>query len=239
MAESPIQSSFIPRDAAAPAPVPVRRYNGGGLSDLLLLVSIVLFVASLALAGAVFLYDQYVQTSAASKLEQLKRAKEAFEPSLIHQITRLDDRMRAAEQVLGIHIAPTAFFLALEQSTLQSIAFQTLDFDAADPQRISISMTGIAASVNAIALQGDLFSKGGIVTNPIFSDINRQPDGVHFKLTALLNPAAVNYVQLVAGLIQQAATAPVQNQPFGPDAQPAVQAPVPPPEQSPAPPPEQ
>jgi len=215
MAESPIQSSFIPQDAAAPSAAPRERYSGSGLSDLLLLVAIVLFVASLALGGAVFLYSQYIDKSAASKLESLKIAKDAFEPSLVHQITRLDDRMRAADKILGSHMAPTAFFLALQQSTLQTISFQSLELEATDLQHITVKMTGLAESVNAIALQGDLFSKNGIITNPIFSDINRQADGVHFKLSALLNPAAVNYVQLVAGLLRQnQQAAPVNTSPF-------------------------
>ncbi len=204
----------------------------GGLADLILLMTIVLFVASVALAGSVFLYDEYLKTSAASKLDQLQRAKEAFEPSLIHTLTRLDDRMHVADELLAAHIAPTAFFTILEQASLTTIAFQTLDLDAADPSRIQISMTGIAQSVNSIALQADLFSKNGTITNPIFSDINRQSDGVHFNLTALVNPQSVNYVRLVNGtnLTEVPATQPEQQpaqpDPFGPPQQPSPNAPA-------------
>ncbi len=205
--ESGIQSSFIPQDAAAETRGPAQYSSGGGLSDLIVLVSIVLFVASLALAGAVFLYKQYLESSSTSKLEQLRHANDAFEPALIHQITRLDDRMRSADQVLSLHLAPGAFFQALEQSTLQTVAFQSLDVQATDSQHITVKFSGTAQSVNAIALQGDLFSKNGVITNPIFSDINRQADGVHFNMTAVLNPTAINYVQLVAG-----AAAAVQQQ---------------------------
>lgn len=192
--DSGIQSSFIPRDAASATPVP-RLRSGGGLAEVGLLVSIILLVASAALAGAVFLYGQYVQTSEDSKVEQLQRAKAAFEPSLIAQLTRLDDRMRAADIILGSHIAPTEFFAALQQSTLATVAFQTLDFQAGDTQRMSIKMSGIAEAVNSIALQADLFSKNGVITNPIFSDISRQTDGVHFSLNAVVNPAAINFVR--------------------------------------------
>jgi hypothetical protein len=205
MAESPIQSSFIPRDATEAAPVKDRvSQKGGGLSDLLMLVAIVIFVASLALAAAVFLYDQYLSSSASSKLEQLTRARDAFEPSTVHEITRLDDRMRVAAQVLGSHMAPTAFFQALSQTTLATVSFTSLELSASDSQQITVKMSGIAESVNSIALQADLMSKNGVITSPIFSDINRQQDGVHFNLSALVNPAAINYVQLIAGLVQQA-----------------------------------
>ncbi|OGG54598.1 hypothetical protein A3C20_01940 [Candidatus Kaiserbacteria bacterium RIFCSPHIGHO2_02_FULL_55_25] len=190
------QPSLIPHDAATAAPMPGKR-SAGGLAEVGLLISIVLLVASGALGGAVFLYGQYAQTSAGSKVEQLQRAKQAFEPSLIEELTRLDDRMRAAAAILSAHMAPIAFFDALQQSTLQTVSFQTLDLEANDPQHMVVKMNGVAEAVNSIALQADLFSKNGVITNPIFSDISRQQDGVHFALSASVNPTAINYVQLI------------------------------------------
>ena len=164
-----------------------------GLSDLVLLISVVTFVASASLGIGVFLYLQFLQTSSASKLQQLERAKQAFEPSLIEELTRLDDRMRAADQVLFAHVAPTLFFHLLESVTLQTVAFQHLDFQAIDPQSINIKVQGIAASVNSIALQADYLSKSGMITSPIFSNINRQQGGVRFDLAAIINPATLRY----------------------------------------------
>lgn len=189
MAEGATPGAFIPHDTVAP----VARKNSGGLNDLLLLSGIVLFVASSALALAVFLYGQFLHTESASKLEQLQRAKAAFEPSLIQQLTRLDDRMHAADNLLSSHIAPSAFFAALQAATLETVSFQSLDLQASDPHHITIKMAGIAQSVNSIALQADLFSKNGVITSPIFSGIARQSDGVHFNLSALVNPNAINY----------------------------------------------
>ncbi len=197
--DSPTQSSFIPQDAATLSSTSRVRAQGG-LSDLVLLMAIVMLVASVALAGAVFLYEEYLKTSAASKVEQLQRAKDAFEPSLIHTLTRLDDRMHVADQLLAGHVAPTAFFQILQQATLTTIEFKSLELDALDPTKISIKMAGVAQSVNSIALQADLFSKNGSITNPIFSDINRHEEGVRFNLSALVNPASINFVRLVNGL---------------------------------------
>lgn len=227
--DTPTQSSFIPQDAASLSSTS-RVRSQGGIADLILLMTIVMFVASLALGGSVFLYDEYLKTTAQSKVEQLQRAKDAFEPSLIHTLTRLDDRMHVADELLVAHIAPTAFFTILSQATLSTVEFRTLDLDAVDPQRVQIRMSGVAQSVNSIALQADLFSKNGTITNPIFSDINRQQDGVHFNLTALVNPQSVNYVRLVNGLNREQTpeTNPVQGQqqqaepdPFGAPQSPA------------------
>ena len=191
--ETGIKSSFIPKDAATPSSAVGRR--GPGLTDLVLLISVVLFVASASLGIGVFLYLQFLQTSSSSKLQQLERAKKSFEPSLIQELTRLDDRMRASDLVLSTHIAPTFFFHLLEQVTLQTVAFQHLDFQAVDPQNINIKVQGIAASVNSIALQADYLSKSGMVTSPIFSNINRQDGGVRFDLSAIINPTALRYAR--------------------------------------------
>ena len=194
-------SSFIPHET--PGMVQARYERGGGILDLVALISIVLFVASGALAGGVFLYKQYLETSSASKLDQLQRAQAAFEPSLIQQLTRLDDRMRAAGQILGSHIAPSAFFNMLASTTITTVAFNTFSFQATDPQHMTIRMDGVADSVNSVALQADLFSKGGMITSPIFSNIDREQDGVHLSLSGLMNPHSINYVQLASGAVLQ------------------------------------
>lgn len=194
MAQQSAPGTFIPRDTA----VTKRRGNGGGLNDLTLLLAIVLVVASGALAVGVFFYGKLMQAESTSKAQQLQRAQAAFEPSLIQQITRLDDRMHVGDTLLSKHIAPTAFFAALGAATLETVSFKSLDYEEGDSQHITVKMQGVAQSVNSIALQANYFSKNGVITNPIFSNIARQADGVHFDLVANVNPIAVNFVTLSA-----------------------------------------
>ena len=213
--ESGIKSSFIPSDAAKPQAL--RKVSRTGFADLLILLAVVGLVASIALAAGVFLYLQYLQTNSASKLEQLNRAKEAFEPSLIQELTRLDDRMRAAEVVLKNHTAPTLFFRLLEQLTLQTVSYASLDFNAADSQNVTIKMDGVAASVNSIALQADYLSRSGTIASPIFSNVNRGQGGINFNLSAIINPVALRYSEGVAAGAQQVQqVAPTQQQPVSP-----------------------
>ncbi len=156
----------------------------------------VLFVASATLAVGVFLYVQFLTSSNASKLEQLNRARQAFEPALIQELTRLDDRMRAADKVLSGHVAPSALFNLLEQLTLQTVAYSSFEFSTSE-KIMTLSMQGLAQSVNSIALQADLLSRSGMIVNPIFSDINRQIGGVRFNFTADVRSEALNYRMLV------------------------------------------
>ena len=193
-----VPNSFIPHDATTPSE-PRRYDSGGGITDLLTLVAIVLFFASAALAAGTFLYQQYLTSQSTQKQAQIQQAQAAFDPTLIQQLTRLDERMNSASTILGSHIAPSAFFAALNATTLATVSFQDLTFDATNPQDITLKMSGIARDVNSIALQADLFSKGGVITDPIFSGIDQQADGVHFDVTATVNPAALNYESLVSG----------------------------------------
>ncbi len=215
--ETGIQSSFIPQDAGEVKYRPPKLGGGAGFSELILLLSIVLVVASGALAAGVFIYKQYLQTSTNSKKEQLQRAKDAFDPSLIQQLTRLDDRMHAGSTILAKHIAPSVFLNALSQATLTTVSFKSMRLDDSDLQHMSAKLSGVAQSVNSIALQAQVFGKNGVIANPIFTNIGRQPDGVHFDLGFVVNPKSISYVQMLQAANPQ--QSPVQQQipvsPFG------------------------
>lgn len=213
--ESNIKSSFIPQAPLAPVRGAAPRSSGGGF-DIFVLFAVVIFVASATLAVGVFLYAQYLDTSASSKLEQLERAKQAFEPSLINELTRLDSRMQSANSILEAHIAPTALFHLLEQLTLQTVAFSSFDFSGSS-DGLTLVMKGVAQSVNSIALQADLLSKSGVISNPIFSNIARQASGVNFDFTADVNASALNYASQAnsSGGGGEAVQMPESSSPFG------------------------
>jgi hypothetical protein len=194
--DSPTQPTFLPHEAVTSAGV---RRGGGGLAELFLLVAILLFVISAALAVGVFLYTQYLQSSNASKLSQLNAAEASFDPSLIQQLTRLDTRMSAAQSLLTAHLAPSLIFAMLQASTVQDISYSSLQLDASNPQQIRLTMSGVAASVNSIALQAQVFSQSGLIQSPIFSNIDAEPNGVNFNFSGLVNPTAISYETFVSG----------------------------------------
>lgn len=204
--ESQIQNSFIPDDTVRKEGTK-RTAGGRGAFDILVLAGVILLVVSIALAVAVFLYEQYLQSSLASKRQQLERAQSAFEPALIAELTRLDDRMKAGEDVLSRHIAPSALFAVLEQLTLETVSFKNMTFQVVTPSEINISLNGIARSVNSVALQADLFGRHSAIASPIFSNINREQGGVTFDVEALVNPNAIRYVNVL-----QARSAPEAQQ---------------------------
>lgn len=195
--ESNIKASFIPKDAGSLG-VKKPSYGESGLMDIIVLLAVVVMVASVALGAGVFVYERYLEASLSSKKEQLTRAQGAFEPNLITELTRLDDRLKAAQEVLDRHVAPTIFFALLEQLTLETVSFKDLTYDGTQGEVVKVDMRGIAQSVNSIALQADTFGKHPAISSPIFSNIGRDREGVRFDVTATINPSALRYKNTVA-----------------------------------------
>ena len=77
-------------------------------------------------------------------------------------------------------------------------------------------MQGVAQSVNSIALQADLLSKSGVLSNPIFSNINRQVGGVRFDFSADVNDQALRYSAVANPLQGGAQTDMPAQQPTSP-----------------------
>jgi hypothetical protein len=199
--ETPIKSSFIPQDAARMG-ASVRPQVATGLADIGMLLSIVLFVASITLAIGVFLYAQYLNASLDSKRTQLERAQKAFEPALVETLTRLDTRMNSASDILSRHTTPAILFALLEQLTLETVYFKNLRYEIGETGAATITMQGNAQSVNAIALQADLLAKHSAFSSPIFSNISREKNIVRFDLKSNVNPSSLNY----ANTLQQQGT---------------------------------
>ncbi|HVM73911.1 MAG TPA: hypothetical protein VMU13_03495 [Candidatus Paceibacterota bacterium] len=193
-----VPNSFIPHDATTPT-VAHHYESSNGLADLLTLLAIVFFIASVALAVGSFLYLQYLNSESAKEQGQIQAAQAAFDPKLITQLSILDKRMKAGQTLLSAHLAPSTFFDMLDQTTVTTVSFSNLSFDATDPAAMKLTMAGTARDVNSIALQADLFGKTGVITNAIFSNIDEQIDGVHFTVNASVNPASLNYETLVTG----------------------------------------
>ncbi|MDP2650117.1 MAG: hypothetical protein Q8P16_00965 [bacterium] len=193
--EPNVKASFIPDKMTA-------QKRGGGLpstgsaADIFVLLAVVALAASLALAAGVFLYDKFISSSAQRKSEQLERARAAFEPALIQELLRLDARLTSAGDVLNRHLAPSQLFRLLEEFTLQSVAFETMEYKVNENDEITLALSGKASSVNGVALQASLFGQHNAIVNPIFSDLDLVADGVTFKVTASINPAAIRYTNI-------------------------------------------
>ena len=188
--EPKFRTSFIPKQPIITTPAASARRGPG----LLFLVSLIVFLSAAILAGAVFLYQQYLKQAIVNNSASLERARAAFEPALIEKLKRLDSRIITANTLLNVHLSPTELFRFLGDTTLQNVRFSDFSYSVSAPDKITLSMKGQAKSFAAVVLQSDEFAKTHQLREPVFSNLNLDDRGdVRFDFAAHVDPGLVSY----------------------------------------------
>jgi len=189
------QTSFIPKKTLVSKPE--RR---GGSFGLLNVISFVIMIVSILIAGGAYLYRDNLSQRVDEMKLSLDRAQNIFEKSLLEDLQLLDRRIEAATVILKDHIAVSPIFGVLQDITLPTIRYIdfTYEIDAINPNVIHVSMTGEAVSYDAITLQSNLFSENRFIRNPIFSNFSLNRSGnVDFDLMFDVSKSLVNFEQYV------------------------------------------
>ena len=196
------QTSFIPKKPIMQTPE--TEVSRG--TNLLLLISIFLFVGSIVLALGVYLYKGALVRDIANKKVSLARARDAFEPASIVKLQRLSRRLDLSRTVLANHLAPSQLFDSLESSTLQNVRFSSMDLAINQAKNTGLlTMKGQARSYGAVARQSDVFAKVASIKNPVFSELNLDQKGnVVFTFTASVDPNALRYQSLLNSRVPEA-----------------------------------
>jgi hypothetical protein len=184
-----IQTSFIPKKSVEEVRKK-RRTTGVGLVTL---IAFIIFIISLAATGSVFLYERFLTGAIQSKGADLERARAAFEPETIEDLSRIDEKLETGRRVLSEHIALSGLFELLENLTLKNVQFTGLELEET-VDGIVARLTGEAESFAAVALQSDSFGGERHLRNVIFSDVNVISTGaVSFDLAFTLDPEYFSY----------------------------------------------
>ncbi len=188
MAEQ-FQTSFIPKKTFDIAGEAKSKPRG----SILFTAAVIVLVLAVLSAGGVFGYKKFLESSIENKREALQRARSAFEPELIRELSHLDTKIATAEKLLTEHVAISGIFDLLQSATLETVQFTNFGF-AVEPEGIRLTMSGVARSFNSVALQSDEFVKNRFISQPVFSNLalNQRGD-VTFSASALIDPAAVSY----------------------------------------------
>ncbi|XKT74760.1 MAG: hypothetical protein ACJKTH_01585 [Patescibacteria group bacterium UBA2163] len=186
-----VTTSFIPK---ASLKTEKRRPRSQSSLGIINVIASIILLAAIIAAGGVFLFEQYTTQNIARKGESLDRARAAFEPATIKELSRLDTRLGAATALLDGHIAPSRLFNEIERETLNTVRFNDFTMAESGPGRLMITMAGEAASFNALALQSDTFGASPFFSEPLFSDFNIDERGnVVFSFSAVVNLGEIAY----------------------------------------------
>lgn len=193
-----VSTSFIPKKNLDNGVS--RAHNAAGATGLVLLISILIFVASLVAAGGVFLYKGILAQSISGMSEMLKKNEDAYDFPLIQEFMRTDARIREAQTLLSKHIAPSAIFSFLSMQTLKKVQFVSFDYSLKADGTINLELKGIADSFSTIALQSDQFGANKLLKDVVFSGVSADPQSskVAFSVSANMVPSVILYSSVLA-----------------------------------------
>lgn len=197
--EPQFQTSFVPKKINEPKPVN-QRVSGGGGSRLLTIISLIVFLGSLASIGGAYLYRASLEANVAEYKESLELARRAFQPELLSEIREIDRRMKSATKILENHIAVSPIFKLLGELTLPTIRYSDFSYEVKGENKnlVEVQLSGEAQGYTFIALQSEIFDNNEEIKNPIFSNLSLDQDGnVDFSLTFNVNRNFVLYDSLV------------------------------------------
>jgi hypothetical protein len=193
--EVKMQTSFIPKK-----PIIESTSSSSGVS-LFLLLSIILFIVAVALAGGVWLWQKSLVAQIEKDKVDLAAVKDSYEEGTIKPLIRLNDRIEESKNLLANHIAVHPVFVLLEENVIQNVQLKTFKFSAAGNNKINLELSGIARNYDALSKQSDAFGAPHLrdyISEPVISDFSLNLDGtVAFNFKALINSDLISYEKVL------------------------------------------
>lgn len=196
--DNQIKTSFIPRktiDAAidfqSTSKVSTRKVG----KTILSLFSMLVFIASLAALGLVYMWTLKLEKDTIQQVEAMRETRQNFDEKFIQSASRLDSRIYEAGNILENHMSPSSLYSLLEEYTLQTVAFSNFSFKDNLDGTINVAGQGETKRYESIVLQSDAFGKSGYLRNVIFTDLRSDQNNqiIGFSFQATLDPKLVFY----------------------------------------------
>lgn len=216
--EPKFKTSFIPKKPVA-TPGPSSASNRLAGINFFTLLATVIFLAAILFAAGLFMYKLTIEQRIEAQLATLDKVRQSFEPNFIAQATRLNSRIEAAESILESHIAPSAIFEILEESTLQTVALSSFVFRDNVEGQVVVEAKGEGDSFRSIVLQSDEYGRSGYMRDVLFGGLAPNERGnVNFTFEAVIDPRLVLYQRNLVPVRQDEAQSGQNN-----DERPAVE----------------
>jgi len=167
---------------------------------LFTLLSLLIFVASLFAAGAVFGYGLLLQNQLTQKDSMLKTAEGAFEPGTIQDLVRLDARMNQSRTLISKHVSPSALFAFLSSITLERVQLIFFDYTLQPDGSGALTLAGVADTFSSVALQSDQFGASKLLRDVVFSGVNATEGGkIGFSVGTTIDSSYILYSRNLSG----------------------------------------
>lgn len=188
-------TSFIPKKQVYEKKTSYNKKKGPGV---LTMIGMIMFLASIALTAGVYLWKLQVESIIDAQIAELRKARDEFDPDTIAAATRLNERIIAVQKILDTHRAPSVLLGLLEQITLQTVQFESLDYDTQEDGMIKVMGDGLATRFESVVLQSDEFGNTGVFRDVLFSEVQsgeEEGEPVTFTVDSFLEPNSVLYTK--------------------------------------------
>ncbi len=206
--ETKFQTSFIPKKPTAStiggiSPVSHQRPT----ASIFMTIAVLIFIISIASAGGMYAYKQYLLASKTTYQQQLDAHKKEFNLDLITKLNSENIKITKARSILKNHVALSQIFDIIGKVTIENVRFMSLDVTVPPGGGdVKISLQGYGTTLSDVAYQSSVLAQletlnlRDVVKNPILSNPAFGGNGntVGFNLSAVVDPASLSYENLVS-----------------------------------------
>lgn len=201
--DTKFQTSFIPKK---PILFEHKESAHTGGTSVLMFVSIIILIISMAGAGMTFVWKDILIKQQDSYITQLADAEKRFDTVLINDLRKANIKIDLGTQLLKKHMAVSEIFSIIGQITSDGIRFNSFEFTPPvnSGDDVKISMKGTGNSFPSIAWQSKVFGesskygKNKVIKNPILTDLVVDDKGkVGFSFTASVNSSDILYEKVM------------------------------------------
>lgn len=204
--ETKFQTSFIPKKPLTTEPGRAIPNNGGsGGSSIFMILAVIVFIASIGLAGFTFVWKNILLTSQEQYKKDLAKNEQSFNISLIEDLKKASAKLSLAKEIIKSHVAVSEVFKIIGALTIDGVRFSDFTYEGPTGSGDSgtmgkLTLKGIATSYSSIAFQSDVFGQSSklgtnkVIKNPLLSDMNLDANGnVGFTFSANIDPSLYSY----------------------------------------------
>ncbi len=193
MLDRQVKTSFIPSK-------PIQNVKAGGSlnhskkGNFLSVVTFIIFIATLIVAGATFAYKLSLSQVISKQNTNLIKIQESFNPTLINEALRLNNRIESVGYLLEKHTSPSQIFMLLEEFTLETVQFKSLSYNTEQDGQIRINIGGLADSFRSVVLQSDSYGNTGYLRDVLFTNLQpNEQNNISFTLDGIIGSELVLY----------------------------------------------
>lgn len=180
--EQEFRTTFIPKkpivQGTSSSVAPVSKPVG-----IIFVISLLIFIVSIALGGGVYLYKSYTQQQVDQLAVSLNKVQKNLDPNAIKEFSVMDKRLRNSEVLLNQHRVIFPVFNVLGNTTLPTVRYTKLDLSYNEAGDLEVNLSGESDGYRSIALQSQALAQNADLQDTIFSNFVVTPKGrVSFDL---------------------------------------------------------